>query len=129
MKIAMASSMLILFLILLSQLNDVVQGFDVRQHLSTVTRYNVVKDVADKNFVPSEIPDGCTPIHLNLVARHGTRAPTKKRMGELDRLADHLEVLVREVEENHLSLEKVPAWLRGWKSPWRGKLKGGELEW
>ncbi|XP_031248383.1 multiple inositol polyphosphate phosphatase 1-like isoform X1 [Pistacia vera] len=127
MKIAMASSMLILFLILLSQLNDVVQGFDVRQHLSTVTRYNVVKDVADKNFVPSEIPDGCTPIHLNLVARHGTRAPTKKRMGELDRLADHLEVLVREVEENHLSLEKVPAWLRGWKSPWRGKLKGGEL--
>lgn len=48
-------------------------------------------------------------------------------MRELDRLADHLEALVREVEENHLSLEKIPAWLRGWKSPWRGKLKGGEL--
>lgn len=27
----------------------------------------MVKDVTDKNFVPSEIPDGCTPIHLNLV--------------------------------------------------------------
>ncbi|XP_044509303.1 multiple inositol polyphosphate phosphatase 1-like isoform X2 [Mangifera indica] len=123
----MASYMLILFIISLSRLNDVVQGFDVRQHLSTVTRYNVVKDVADTKFVPSLIPDECTPIHLNLVARHGTRAPTKKRVRELDRLADHLEVLVREVQENCLSLEKVPAWLRGWKSPWRGKLTGGEL--
>ncbi|KAK9186679.1 hypothetical protein WN944_018067 [Citrus x changshan-huyou] len=127
MKKATASFMLILCVLLLAHLNDAVQNFDVRQHLSTVSRYDFVKDVVDKNFVPSEIPDGCTPIHLNLVARHGTRAPTKKRMRELERLADHLEVLIREAKEKGLSLQKVPGWLQGWKSPWQGKLKGGEL--
>lgn len=30
-------------------------------------RYGVVKDITDKNFIPSKIPEGCTPIHLNLV--------------------------------------------------------------
>ena len=48
-------------------------------------------------------------------------------MRELDKLASHLGELIREAEEQNLSLEKVPSWLRGWKSPWRGKLKGGEL--
>jgi multiple inositol-polyphosphate phosphatase/2,3-bisphosphoglycerate 3-phosphatase len=48
-------------------------------------------------------------------------------MRELDKLASHLGKLIREAEEQNLSLEKVPLWLRGWKSPWRGKLKGGEL--
>ncbi|KAL9418653.1 hypothetical protein AB3S75_036578 [Citrus x aurantiifolia] len=127
MKKATASFMLILCVLLLTHLNDAVQNFDVRQHLSTVSRYDFVKDVVDKNFVPSEIPDGCTPIHLNLVARHGTRAPTKKRMRELERLADHLEVLIREAKEKGSSLQKVPGWLQGWTSPWQGKLKGGEL--
>ncbi|XP_038721920.1 multiple inositol polyphosphate phosphatase 1-like isoform X2 [Tripterygium wilfordii] len=103
------------------------QSFDIRQHLSTVTRYAAVKDIADNSFVPSDIPDQCTPIHLNLVARHGTRSPTKKRIRELNNLATRFEVLIRDAEEHKLSLQKVPAWLRGWKSPWKGKLKGGEL--
>lgn len=60
-------------------------------------------------------------------ARHGTRSPTKKRIKELDNLATHLEVLLREAEEQNLALEKLPGWLKGWKSPWKGKLKGGEL--
>lgn len=66
-------------------------------------------------------------MNLDLQARHGTRSPTKKRMRELDRFSDRLEVLLREAEEHNLSLQKVPSWLRGWKSPWKGKLKGGEL--
>ncbi|KAK3229629.1 hypothetical protein Dsin_001510 [Dipteronia sinensis] len=115
-------SILILLFFSLTLLND-IQAFDVRQHLSTATRYSV----AESNYVPSDIPKECTPIHLNLVARHGTRSPTKKRMRELDSLADHLEVLVREAKEHHSSQQKVPAWLRQWKSPWKGKLKGGEL--
>ncbi|KAF5959099.1 hypothetical protein HYC85_000308 [Camellia sinensis] len=41
--------------------------FDVRQHVSTVTRYGVVKDISDNSLVPSNIPDQCSPIHLNLV--------------------------------------------------------------
>ena len=28
---------------------------------------------------------------------------------------------------NGLSLHKVPSWLKGWKSPWREKVNGGEL--
>ncbi|KAK9106877.1 hypothetical protein Syun_022888 [Stephania yunnanensis] len=94
-------------------------------------KYGVVRDVANNSFVPSSIPDGCKPIHINLVARHGTRSPTKKRMKELDRLASHLDVLLtdakRKVEEGHASLDKIPSWLWGWQSPWKGKKKGGEL--
>ncbi|KAI3871729.1 hypothetical protein MKW92_004739 [Papaver armeniacum] len=100
------------------------QSFDVRQHLSTVTSYGAVKDVADNSFVASKIPDECTPIHINLVARHGTRSPTKKRIKELDRLATRLEALVSETGN---STGGVPGWLSGWKSPWKGKKKGGEL--
>jgi len=42
-------------------------------------------------------------------------------------LAARLEVLVREAKERSLPLERVPSWLNGWKSPWQGKRKGGEL--
>ncbi|CAB4283280.1 unnamed protein product [Prunus armeniaca] len=117
------ASVLLVLLSLLIHSNAVEEAFDVRQHLSTVSRYSVVKDIADGSFVPSKIPDGCFPIHLNLGARHGTRSPTKKRIKELDNLAAHLEVLLREAEEQNLSLEKLPGWLKGWKSPWKGKLK------
>ncbi|CAN1325711.1 Multiple inositol polyphosphate phosphatase 1 [Linum perenne] len=104
------------------------EGFDVRQHLSTVSRYGAVKDtVINSTFIPSNAIDGCTPIHLNLVARHGTRSPTKKRMGELDRLASHLKELINKADEQKLSLKDFPAWMLNWESPWKGKLKGGEL--
>ncbi|KAI4306870.1 hypothetical protein L6164_030112 [Bauhinia variegata] len=120
---------LFLLLILLSLLNysNAGEDFDVRKHLSTVTRYSAVKDIADSNFVPSDIPQGCVPIHLNLVARHGTRSPTKKRIRELDNLTVRLEVLLKDAEKQNLPLERVPSWLRGWQSPWKGRLKGGEL--
>lgn len=45
----------------------------------------------------------------------------------MDILASRLEVLLKEAEEQNLSLEKLPGWLKGWKSPWKGKLTGGEL--
>ncbi|XP_026412855.1 multiple inositol polyphosphate phosphatase 1-like isoform X2 [Papaver somniferum] len=111
--------------------SDTVEGFDVRKHLSTVTSYAVGKELANDGFVSSSIPNGCTPIHLNLVARHGTRSPTKKRIRELDRLASHLEDLVNDAkdaaEKGKLALERVPAWIQGWQSPWKGRKKGGEL--
>ncbi|KAM5556749.1 hypothetical protein ABKV19_024242 [Rosa sericea] len=100
------------------------EAFDVRQHLSSVSRY---KDVAGNSFVASEIPDGCTPIHLNLVARHGTRSPTKKRMKELDNLAARLASIVKEAEEQKLPLQNLPGWLKEWESPWKGKQNGGQL--
>lgn len=118
---------LLLLLLFFSAHSIAEESFDVRQHLCTVSRYGAVKDIVDNSYVPANIPDGCTPIHLNLVARHGTRSPTKKRMRELDRLASSLQTLIADAKERKLSLEKVPAWLSGWMSPWKGKVKGGEL--
>ncbi|XP_047316178.1 multiple inositol polyphosphate phosphatase 1 isoform X1 [Impatiens glandulifera] len=103
------------------------ESFDVRHHLSTVTRYDAVKDILDNTFSPTPVPDECTPIHINLVARHGTRAPTKKRIKELDNLAIRLKLLLQNGESGKKSLEKIPAWVHDWQSPWVGKVKGGEL--
>ncbi|XP_057476484.1 LOW QUALITY PROTEIN: uncharacterized protein LOC130764326 [Actinidia eriantha] len=125
-KAAAATFLLLLFSALIIHSNA-EEDFDVRQHLATVTRYDVVKDIPDNAFVPSTIPDQCTPIHFNLVARHGTRAPTKKRIKELNGLATRFEVLLQDAKEKNLALEKVPAWFWEWKSPWKGKVKGGEL--
>lgn len=42
-------------------------------------------------------------------------------------MAVRLEALLKDAEEQKKSLQKVPAWFHGWKSPWKGKVKGGEL--
>lgn len=103
--------------------------FDIRHHLSTVTSYEAGKEANLLGHQPPSIPDGCTPIHLNLVARHGTRAPTKKRIKELNLLANRLRSLVNEVKQGAKdnALHNVPSWLHDWKSPWEGRKKGGEL--
>ncbi|KAK9106870.1 hypothetical protein Syun_022881 [Stephania yunnanensis] len=92
-----------------------------------VVVYGVMRDVANISFVPFSTPYGCKPIH----ARQGIRSPTKKCMKELDRLASHLDVLLtdakRKAEEGHASLDKIPSWLWGCQSPWKGKKKGGKL--
>ncbi|EYU20056.1 hypothetical protein ABFS82_06G063200 [Erythranthe guttata] len=106
-------------------LSHAEEKFDVRSHLSTVTRYHISKGISENSFVPSNIPDQCKPIHLNLVARHGTRAPTKKRMKELEFFATRLGVLLENAKGQKSTV--IPSWLRGWKSPWTGKHKGGEL--
>ncbi|TYH67800.1 hypothetical protein E1A91_D06G197600v1 [Gossypium mustelinum] len=121
------AAILLLFLTLFSN-SKADRDFDVRQHLSTVTRYGAVKDIVDNSFIPSDIPQGCTPIHLNLVARHGTRSPTKKRVREMEKLASHIKELIEDAKQRNLSLQKVPAWFHNWESPWKGKLKGGELD-
>ncbi|EPS59317.1 acid phosphatase, partial [Genlisea aurea] len=99
-------------------------NFDVRRCLSTVTRYDVAKDISVREAVPSSVPHQCKPIHLNLLARHGTRAPTKKKLKELEALGTRLDVLLENVTEHD---SNVPIWLFGWKSPWGKKYKGGEL--
>ncbi|CAK9323881.1 unnamed protein product [Citrullus colocynthis] len=115
----------LIFLFLFTNLGAEELPFGVKQHLSTVTRYGAAKGGRNRNYIPA--PAGCVPIHLNLVARHGTRAPTKKRIRELNNLENQLEMLLRAAVGNGLSLHKVPSWLKGWKSPWREKVTGGEL--
>ncbi|CAM0877301.1 unnamed protein product [Alopecurus aequalis] len=106
------------------------EAFDVRCHLSTVTRYDVSRGSNSMVAAPS-ISDECRVIHLNLVARHGTRAPTKKRVKELDRLAVRLGDLVNEARQgpDSESLKKIPSWMNGWESGWKHRVtgKGGEL--
>ncbi|XP_051143387.1 uncharacterized protein LOC127259815 [Andrographis paniculata] len=101
------------------------ESFDVRRHLSTVTRYQTAKDISANSNIVSSVPSQCRPIHLNLVARHGTRAPTKKKMKDLEALATRLLILTGNVKDQKSSV--FPGWLKGWRSPWTGKYKGGEL--
>ncbi|KAJ3704522.1 hypothetical protein LUZ61_008227 [Rhynchospora tenuis] len=102
--------------------------FDVRRHLSTVTRYDASTDTSNLVSFSSAIPNACQPIHLNLVARHGTRSPTKKRIKELDRLTTRLATLVEEANRDGTSdAPSIPGWIQGWESPWKGRVKGGEL--
>ncbi|KAG9445058.1 hypothetical protein H6P81_016398 [Aristolochia fimbriata] len=104
------------------------EPFDVLKHLSTVTRYDVARGVSNEALGSSSNSNGCTPLHLNLLARHGTRSPTKKRIKELDWLAIRLETLLNDAKADRKTIEQeVPDWLKGWRSPWEGKPKGGEL--
>lgn len=106
--------------------------FDVRQYLSTSSRYGAGKrTIGDDYQNPTAPPSGCTPILLNLVARHGTRAPTRKRNKELEQLSIRFESLLKSSEhtltgETHGS-QQIPSWLRGWRSPWDTKRTNGEL--
>ncbi|KAI3497559.1 hypothetical protein L1887_40271 [Cichorium endivia] len=127
MAITAKIGLILVFLYYIELSSSAKQTFDVRQHLATVTRYDVSKDIKENSFVSSKIPDQCSPIHLNLVARHGTRAPTKKRKKDLENLSTQLKVLLKDAKERGASLEKLPSWLREWSSPWKGTSKGGEL--
>lgn len=52
-------------------------------------------------------------------------------MRELDNLAARIQVLLSEAkripEQHDLISQNIPAWLWGWESPWKGKIKGGQL--
>ncbi|XP_078162796.1 uncharacterized protein LOC144557975 isoform X2 [Carex rostrata] len=107
-----------------------VKPFDVRRHLCTVTRYDMSTDTTSTTTTTSSssasaIPHGCQPIHLNLLARHGTRSPTKRRIKEVDRLATRLAALVEEATSDS-EAPKIPGWIQKWESPWKG-VTGGEL--
>ncbi|KAJ3669436.1 hypothetical protein LUZ60_011386 [Juncus effusus] len=125
MKIALRSLLLLLCASLLPLFSAAAaESFDVRRHLSTVTRYEASRGTSNSASFASAIPDGCEAIHLNLVARHGTRAPTKKRIKELDRLSLRLQSLLK---ENPTDSRGILEWMKGWESPWKGREKGGEL--
>ena len=55
-----------------------------RRNFATKSRYPVYNDEIVK------IPQGCTPIHLNMVFRHGTRYPSWKDIKGMSELADYI---------------------------------------
>nr|USJ75256.1 PHY1 [Pteris vittata] len=97
------------------------EDFDVREHLSTATRYEYGM-LSTKKLVGDigEPPSSCSPIHINLVARHGTRAPTKKRIRQINGFAER----IRDLGNSSLL---APNWMKDWKSPWHGRVVGGEV--
>ncbi|KAF3334643.1 multiple inositol polyphosphate phosphatase 1 isoform X2 [Carex littledalei] len=129
MKISIRSlTVLCISFLCLFSADATVKPFDVRRHLCTVTRYDMSRDTSNVASFSSAIPDGCEAIHLNLVARHGTRSPTKRRIKELDKLATRLAALVEEANRECSSeAPKIPGWIQKWESPWKGRVKGGEL--
>ncbi|XP_024363321.1 uncharacterized protein [Physcomitrium patens] len=101
--------------------------FDVRQHISSTTSYEAGRRIEYGNEIVSS-PEGCVPVHINLVARHGVRRPTEKRIKELEGFADRLRVLSAEAAKNQNETTSLPpAWIKEWKSPWSDKQIGGEL--
>ncbi|KAH0747188.1 hypothetical protein KY285_008845 [Solanum tuberosum] len=67
MNLALLLLIQLLLIAIAVQYSTADESFDVRQHLSTVSRYGIVKDISDDSFAPSQNLDQCTPIHLNLV--------------------------------------------------------------
>ena len=59
-------------------------------------------------------------ILILMQARHGTRAPTKKRIKQINLYAERMQFLGN-------SCPEAPAWMRDWESPWRGITTGGEV--
>jgi multiple inositol-polyphosphate phosphatase/2,3-bisphosphoglycerate 3-phosphatase len=102
--------------------------FDVRQHISSTTSYAAGSKIKYGNEDAVITPDGCVPVHVNLVARHGSRRPTKKRIAELEKFADRLRVLYQKaVDSQSKKTTSPPAWILDWASPWSDKQIGGEL--
>ncbi|CAD6215180.1 unnamed protein product [Miscanthus lutarioriparius] len=97
--------------------------FDVRRHLSTVTRNRFTERIAylGGNLILS--------VTLLLGKTWDSRPYQQKRIKELDRLAVRLEALMKEANQglDSDSLKKIPSWIKGWESRWKGRTKGGEL--
>nr|GEX17834.1 zinc finger CCCH domain-containing protein 37 isoform X2 [Tanacetum cinerariifolium] len=63
-------------------------------------RYEVRKGIKENKFVPEEVHGQCTLISLNLMTRHETCTPTKKRIRDLDVLSTRVKELVKNAKES-----------------------------
>ncbi|KAI8001267.1 Multiple inositol polyphosphate phosphatase 1 [Camellia lanceoleosa] len=114
------------------EVSDLISKSRVQEEVLDATNHviwlGVTTDEIDDVVHEATIAAGIFLSQYCLVyARHGTRAPTKEKLKELNDLAICMEVLLQDAKEQKLALQKVPTWFRGWKSPWQGKLNGGEL--
>ena len=82
----------------------------IRRNFSTKSRYPIYND---ENIVKN--PHGCTPLHLNMVFRHGTRYPGKKDIKGMSDLAD----FVNQFYDKETSYGNM-------KLPWVNRFKFGD---
>lgn len=102
--------------------------FDVKEHIATSTSYAVGKAIPSGNEKIESPPEGCVAVHINLVARHGSRRPTEKRVKMFEDFSERLRHLSTEAAKSQNENTSLPpAWISGWKSPWSDKQIGGEL--
>ncbi|XP_028398682.1 multiple inositol polyphosphate phosphatase 1-like [Dendronephthya gigantea] len=60
---------------------------NIRRNFATKSRY---PQYNDDNHDIVKVPNGCSPLHLNMVLRHGTRYPGKKDIKGMDELAGYI---------------------------------------
>ncbi|KAL2526655.1 histidine acid phosphatase family protein [Abeliophyllum distichum] len=110
---------LLLLIFFIAKINsNAEQNFDVRQHLSTVTRYHVAKEISEDSFVPSNINDQC---------KTWNTCSYQEKVERIRSLVHSATIPFAKCRKQKKSLHDIPAWLWGWKSHWKGKHKGGEL--
>nr|GEY26186.1 hypothetical protein [Tanacetum cinerariifolium] len=91
--------------------------FEYSKRIREPVRYKVCKGIKENEFVPEEVPGQCTLISLNLVTRHKTCVPTKKRIRDLDVLSTRVKQLVKNAKETRLK----------WSSSLSMEIRGGEV--
>ncbi|KAG2443864.1 hypothetical protein HXX76_002207 [Chlamydomonas incerta] len=94
--------------------------FDVRRHLGTKTRYAYRLAVPGApSIYKHPDPEGYEPVHLWLMARHGTRWPTSDRMTQINSLE-------RLFQDSRNTADHP--WLANWTAPFPDVgFLGGEL--
>eukprot|EP01111_Echinosteliopsis_oligospora_P009212 TRINITY_DN2664_c0_g1_i2.p1 TRINITY_DN2664_c0_g1~~TRINITY_DN2664_c0_g1_i2.p1 ORF type:complete len:513 (+),score=141.89 TRINITY_DN2664_c0_g1_i2:55-1593(+) len=110
----------IIFLVLSVSLS--YAGFLLEHHLSTGSPYWHPKEVTD-----TPPPAGCKLIYVDLIARHGSRDPTKKVVKTFDDLAKRFQEIAPYVENDHY------AWIKNYTNSYSTIRAGfltyaGELE-
>ena len=88
------------------------RGNTIRRNFATKSRYPVYDDDDD---IVNNVPEGCTPLHLNMVLRHGTRYPGMKDIEGMSELADY-------INQFHNKETRI----RDMKLPWVNRFKYGE---
>lgn len=96
----------------------------VVQHLGTMTPYHTLDYTPSTTHTPTE---SCSPVHVSLLARHGSRQPTSRVVANFGQLADKLKLL------GPLITSPEFAFMKDWESPFRAVAQGelsyaGELE-
>ena len=75
-------------------------------------RYGAVKDIVDNSYVPAHIPDGCAPIHLNLVVIPDFAALDDFCKLEIHTVGSWLMKIVAKKEQGNILMKLLPLKLR-----------------
>eukprot|EP00455_Lapot_gusevi_P034397 TRINITY_DN3790_c0_g3_i1.p1 TRINITY_DN3790_c0_g3~~TRINITY_DN3790_c0_g3_i1.p1 ORF type:complete len:546 (+),score=79.24 TRINITY_DN3790_c0_g3_i1:86-1723(+) len=87
-----------------------VHAFDVRSHLGTFTPYSPQFDAS--TYQPP--PQGCELAQINMVARHGSRNPTRGVSADINALQTKIQAIGKFLAP---SQPQLSAWMTTWVNP------------